>query len=48
MKYPRAVVIISLRGGKKSRNASTDGLTHMWDSGTSDSMIKRKTNNPYK
>ena len=38
---PLPVVTVSLRGGKKQRETIVYGLTYLWDSGTTDSMIKR-------
>ena len=41
------VVAISLRGGKKQREMMIYGLTCLWDSGATDSMIDRKHTKHY-
>ena len=47
-KYPLPVVNVSLRGGKKKRATTVAGLTCLWDSGATDSMIKIKHTKYYK
>ena len=37
---PLTVVTVSLRGGKKHRSTTVDGLTFLWDSGATNIMIK--------
>ena len=44
---PLPVVNITLWGGKKHRSAIVSGLTWLWDSGATDSIIKRKRNKQY-
>ena len=39
---PLPVVAVSLRGDKKHRTTTVDGLTCLWDSGSTDRMINRK------
>ena len=39
---PLPVVTVSLRGGKKSRSTKVAGITCLWDSGATDSLINRK------
>ena len=40
-KEPLPVVIVSLQGGKKQRSTDVAGLTCLWDSKATDSIIKR-------
>ena len=42
IKYSLPVVNVNLRGGKKQRENIISGLTCLWDSGATYSMIKRK------
>ena len=42
------IVNISLRSGKKSRKTFNQGLTCLWYSGATKSMIKRRYINTYK
>ena len=44
---PLPVVTVSLRGGKKHRATVVAGLTRLWGSGATDSMIKRRHNKLY-
>ena len=44
---PLPVVTVSLRGGKKHRATVVAGLTRLWGSGATDSMIKRRHNKHY-
>ena len=39
---PLPVVIVSLQGGKKHRPMTIDGIKCLWDSGATNSMIKKK------
>ena len=45
MTHAVKVATFTLRGGKKHRAMNVDGLTFLWDSGATESMIKRKTLN---
>ena len=45
---PLPVVTVSLRGGKKHRATVVAGLTLLWYSGATNSMIKRRHTNHYK
>ena len=44
---PLPVVNVSLRGGNKHRATTVDGLTCLWDSGATDSMLKRRQTKHY-
>ena len=46
-KYPLTVVTTGLRGGKKQRARMISGLTLLWSSRATDSMIKRKYTKHY-
>ena len=46
-KYPPTIVTVSLQGGKKYRSTIISSLTCLWDSGATNSMIKRKHTWPY-
>ena len=46
-KDPLPVVTVSLRKGKKQRAANIYVLKCLWDSGATNSMIKRKHTNHY-
>ena len=46
-KYLLPVVTVSLRGGKKQRTTMVTGLACLWDSGSTNSMIKRKHTKHY-
>ena len=45
--YPLPVVTVSLQRGKKHRATVVVGLTCLWDSGATNSMIKRRHTNYY-
>ena len=45
-KYPSPVVNITLRGDKKKRETIIAGLTYLWDSRYTGSMIKRRHTKP--
>ena len=40
--YPLQVVTVSLQGVKKHEATTVSGITCLWDSGATDSTIKRK------
>ena len=46
-RYPLTVVTVTLRGDKKNVATTVDGLTCLWDSGATDSMINRKHTKDY-
>ena len=46
-RYPLPVVTVSLLGGKKHRATTVAVLTLLWDSGATNSMIKRQHTNNY-
>ena len=48
VKYPLPIVNLILRDGKKSRQNLKSGLTRLWDSGATNSMINCKHINPYR
>ena len=47
IRYPLSVVTVTLIVGKKNRSNVIYVLTFLWDSGATDSMIKRKYTRPY-
>ena len=44
---PLTVVTVSLCGGKKHRETTVAGITYLWDSGATNSTIKRKHTKHY-
>ena len=46
-RYPLTVVTVSLQGGKKHRATVVAGITCLWDSGATKSMIKRRHTKHY-
>ena len=44
---PLPVVTVSIQGGKKNRETAFDGLICLWDSGSTNSMIKGWNTNHY-